>query len=137
MTRTTKHSTSRCSLDLKQFAGCRWASRPIGTCLPPSTRRESARPSLPHTPYLFVHDLSGSTKLCCSSRHYWDVPSIYDPRFLYSVLKTIGLLPPLFPLPIYKRFGHRAGVPGRSFAARPLCGSPVRCERIRGLEAAI
>src|SRR6266404_1600214 len=96
MTRTTKHSTSRCSLDLKQFAGCRWASRPIGTCLPPSTRRESARPSLPHTPYLFVHDLSGSTKLWL-----FVTPLLGRPKYLLrqvSILSSQDNWAPIAPI---------------------------------------
>src|SRR5260370_36096158 len=63
MTKPKKQSPGRCPRDPNHSAGGGWLSRPTGPCLPPSTRRESARPSFPHTPYLFVHDLSGSTKL--------------------------------------------------------------------------
>src|SRR6266481_3771305 len=96
MTRTIRHSTSHFSLDLKQFVGCRWASRSIGTCLPQSTRRESAKPSLPHTPYLCVHDSSGLTK-----PWLFVTPSLGRPKYLtprVSILSSQDNWAPTAPI---------------------------------------
>src|ERR1700747_1029879 len=83
MTRTIRLITSHSSLDLRQFAGCKWVSLLIGICLPHLTLRESARPSLRLTPYLYFRNLNGLTKLWL-----FVTPSLDRPKFLIHRVST-------------------------------------------------